>query len=187
MNTSQQSTWNTMPFLLLRLSRRRHQVQQLKRQLIVTEPPLDFISALATFGRHRIHHELSTHLPQQPSGNPYPTHFHHHIFHPTAYALFWSLLILAIRGFYSVFIHPAIYITFGLIAFGTILGCCAAKLHFVTSYGSQYSCDRRYSGTCNIYSMQLRVMEYFGCVVGFGLFVWACSVCSKRVRGVQKG
>lgn len=53
MNTSQQSTWNTMPFLLLRLSRRRHQVQQLKRQLIVTEPPLDFISALATFGRYR--------------------------------------------------------------------------------------------------------------------------------------
>lgn len=32
--------------------------------------------------RHRIHHELSTHLPQQPSGNPYPAHFHHHIFHP---------------------------------------------------------------------------------------------------------
>ncbi|OJJ84434.1 uncharacterized protein ASPGLDRAFT_332666 [Aspergillus glaucus CBS 516.65] len=112
----------------------------------------------------------------------------------TAYALFWSLLILAIRIFSNAFIHPAIYIIFDLIAFGTVLGWCATKLELVASYGSQYSCNHGPPGSCDTVARVLKGVGYFGCVVGIldsvlylVLLVWACWVCSKGVRGVQKG
>ncbi|ODM15107.1 hypothetical protein SI65_09346 [Aspergillus cristatus] len=84
----------------------------------------------------------------------------------TAYALFWFLLILLIRVFSSAIIHPAIYITFDLIAFGTVLGWCVTKLEFVASYGSRHSCNHGPPGSCDTVARVLKGVEYFGCVVG---------------------
>lgn len=81
-----------------------------------------------------------------------------------AYSLLWSLIILLVRLLSPrALIHPAIYMTFDLIATGTILGFTAAKLDFVTVFRHEYSCLYQ-RGQCD--ARTLKRVEYFGCVIG---------------------
>ena len=56
--------------------------------------------------------------------------------------------------------HPAIFMTFDLIACGTILGFASTKLEFITSFSHPYTCN---GPGCPVETV--RTVEYIGCAI----------------------
>ncbi|KAL4793763.1 hypothetical protein BDV19DRAFT_213263 [Aspergillus venezuelensis] len=121
----------------------------------------------------------------------------HHFIAPVTgtieYTLIWSLIIIPVELSTPITLHPALSVTFDLIAWAAPLAtvCIYLALHGPYYSGDGYPCGREAYGDCN--GRQVANVEHFGTAmlflavaIHFGLFVMACRATDKLRKG-QRG
>ncbi|KAL4940281.1 hypothetical protein BDV06DRAFT_196963 [Aspergillus oleicola] len=118
----------------------------------------------------------------------------HHVIAPVTgtieYTMIWSLIIIPIELSTPMTLHPALFVTFDLIAWIAPLAavCIYLALHAPYYSGSGYPCGNMAYGECD--GKQVANVEHFGTavlflavIIHFALFVIACRATDKMRKG----
>ncbi|KAB8233545.1 hypothetical protein ETB97_003643 [Aspergillus alliaceus] len=111
----------------------------------------------------------------------------------TEYTFVWSLIIASVELSLSVPIHPAIYVTFDLLAWAALVISMTLYLLLMNPYYTRdgYSCGVNGRPNCN--GKAVADIEHFGTamafialIIHFGYFVWSCRAVDKMRKGASK-